>query len=115
MTAQTLALVVGAFALGVVVGAVLALFISERAQERLARYQRTGRPGAPPSTTISTVPGGEFHEFGMSEEAKAQQRAQRNVVERGAEQFMAIHPELTLDEARARAKAALEAVGAFKA
>ncbi len=97
-----------AFLLGVIVSVIL----TERAQARWARFQRTGNPAAQPGATVSSVPGGEFR--GVSEEVQAQQRARAAVVERGADQFMEMHPEITRDEARSRARQALEELGAFR-
>ena len=104
--------ILSAFVSGIVLGVALALLIYERAQARVARWQRTGQVDAPPKTTTTAVPGGEF--AGVSVEAEAQQRAYAKVIERGAEQMMELEPGLTIEEARAKARRALEELGAFR-
>lgn len=97
--------------IALIVGAALALVIYERSQSRMARYQRTGRPEAPPVGNRSAVPGGEFH--GVTVEREAQERAYANVIEKGAAHFMEIEPHLTLEQARVKAKNAINELGAF--
>lgn len=105
-------LAIGWLFVGLIVGAVLAVFLSERAQARMARYQRTGSPAAAPVSTVTAMPGGEFK--GLSEEAKAQERAYANVIERGADDFMGRTPGISRERARELAKHALAELGAFK-
>lgn len=107
-----LALVFGLLA-AFVAGAALAVVLSERAQSRMARYQRTGNPaGASSAAAVSAMPGGEFR--GLSEEAIAQQKAYANVIERGADDFMQRNPGMDRGKARTLARQALAELGAFK-
>lgn len=103
--------VVAAFAAGIVVGILVAVILIERAQVRMARYQRTGSPAVAP-VGVAHLPGGEFAGPTTLERA-AQERAYEAVVARGAEEFQRLEPRLTPAEARRKAIEALDALGAF--
>lgn len=106
-------LAIGWLFVGLIIGGVFAVVLSERAQNRTARYQRTGNPaGASSAAAVSAMPGGEFR--GLSEEAIAQQKAYANVIERGADDFMQRNPGMDRGKARTLARQALAELGAFK-
>lgn len=100
-----------AFASGVVVGVLVGVILTERAQERMARYQRTGTMGVP-HVAQAHLPGGEFA-GPTTLEAAERERAYERVVERGATEFMRLEPALTPTEARRKAMAAIDELGAF--
>lgn len=112
MTEQFLVGFVVGVLVGVLVGVMLTLVLYERAQARALTWQRTGRPEAAAHLAQPRPPGGEF--AGMSEERKAQERALAHVIENGAQQIMELEPGISLEDARAKAKRAIDELGAFR-
>ena len=95
---------------GFLIGCAVAVVVYDHAFRSTARWQKIGRPDKPTATkavmTDRAVTG-----QGMSPESQAAERALERVIERGADEFMQASPRLTREEARAKARAALDSVG----
>jgi hypothetical protein len=106
------ALCLASLLIGMLVGAVLAIVIYDRATRRTASIQRTGRPDDP-TRMLTHVPGGEFAGIPSPIANSEQRAAYEKVVDRGAAQMMELQPGLTREEARQKARHALAELGAF--
>lgn len=111
-----MALIVAAFVLGACVGAIVTDWAGGKMFERVARFQRTGRPVVSGGASPTFVPGGEMKLDPASmpgvERTDADAAFDR-VVDRGAETFMRLEPALSRDQAKAKARRALEETGSF--
>lgn len=105
------ALVVACILIGVAIGWTLAI----RAIGMTARWARTGNITAPSRGGVKSDAPGVRTSSTATIEVRAAQEAHAKIVERGADRFMELEPRLTREQARERATAALEMMGAFNA